>query len=265
MKIVRDISVTGRAPRPGPAAPGWSPQALFPPGAAGGFYDPAVPGTAWADTAGTQPAVPGDPVARLDAAAGPGAPLLQATAAARPVLRLDAAGAPYLEMNGVNRWLAGAVDLGPARAACLALALAKDSDTFRGTPAMFGSFGTAALLAFAPYTAGSSAYEARIAGSATVRAFSPDTRPAPDRAALVVLADAAAPELVLRLDGAEVARTSADPGVAALGAQALTLGALPGGASPLHGRLHAVCLVAGTPAAPDLAALETWLAARGAA
>lgn len=66
------------------------------------WYDPSDLSTMWQDTAGTIPAVPGLPVARIDDKGNLGLHATQATAANRPTLQRDSGGNYYLQFDGVD-------------------------------------------------------------------------------------------------------------------------------------------------------------------
>jgi hypothetical protein len=84
------------------------PSELFLLGEAGAWYDPSDLSTLWQDTAGTVPAIVGDPVGRIDDKSGNALHMTQATAAARPTLRQDAGGGYYLERDGGDDYMATA-------------------------------------------------------------------------------------------------------------------------------------------------------------
>lgn len=86
----------------GSGAASWSPLELFAASEDGFWLDPSDLSTLWQDTAGTVPAVVGDPVGRIDDKSGNGNNAIQGTAANRPILRQDADGAYYLEFDGSN-------------------------------------------------------------------------------------------------------------------------------------------------------------------
>jgi hypothetical protein len=88
-----------------------NPAALFALGEAGAWYDPSDLSTLWQDTAGTVPAVVGDPVGRIDDKSGNALHMTQGTAAARPTLRQDAGGGYYLERDGSDDYMATASSL----------------------------------------------------------------------------------------------------------------------------------------------------------
>jgi hypothetical protein len=74
---------------------------LFADGEPGAFYDPSDLSTVFTDTAGTTPAVVGDPVARINDKSGRGNHATQSVLASRPILRQDG-GLHYLEFDGVD-------------------------------------------------------------------------------------------------------------------------------------------------------------------
>ncbi len=103
------------------SAPGWSPLELFALGEEGGWFDPSDLATLWQDTAGTIPAVVGDPVGRIDDKSGRGNNAIQATAGNRPILRQDGDGAYYLEFDGAGDVLTMTQALATPMSSCLGL------------------------------------------------------------------------------------------------------------------------------------------------
>lgn len=89
-------------------ASAFTPVSMFAGGFDGGYYNTQVLSSLWKDTAGTDPATVGSPVARRDDLSGNGRHQVQATAAARPMLRQDGNGKYYLEHDGVDDNLASA-------------------------------------------------------------------------------------------------------------------------------------------------------------
>jgi len=102
-------------------APSWSPLELFALGEEGGWFDPSDLSTLWQDTAGTTPAVVGDPVGRIDDKSGRGNNAIQATAGNRPILRQDGDGAYYLEFDGADDVLTMTQALATPMSSCLGL------------------------------------------------------------------------------------------------------------------------------------------------
>jgi hypothetical protein len=78
----------------------FDPATLFAGGEKGAWYDPSDLDTLWQDTAGTTPAVVGDPVGRIDDKSGNDYHLIQGTAGSRPTLRQDGSSNYYLENDG---------------------------------------------------------------------------------------------------------------------------------------------------------------------
>lgn len=103
-----------------PPTPAFSPIELFALGEEGGWFDPSDLSTLWQDTAGTVPAVVGDPVGRIDDKSGRGNNALQATAGNRPILRQDSDSAYYLEFDGSGDVLTMTQALATPMSACLA-------------------------------------------------------------------------------------------------------------------------------------------------
>lgn len=99
--------------------PAWTPLELFAASEDGFWLDPSDLSTVWQDTAGTVPAVVGDPVGRIDDKSGNGNNAIQGTPANRPILRQDADGAYYLEFDGSNDRLVVTNAMGQDVFACM--------------------------------------------------------------------------------------------------------------------------------------------------
>lgn len=97
----------------------WTPARLFAASEDGFWLDPSDLSTLWQDTAGTTPAVVGDPVGRIDDKSGNGNNALQATSGNRPILRQDADGSYYLEFDGSNDRLVVTNAMGTQVFACM--------------------------------------------------------------------------------------------------------------------------------------------------
>lgn len=84
----------------------FSPSSLFAAGEQGAWYDPSDIGSMFQDSAGTTPAVVGQPVGKINDKSGKGNHATQATAASRPTLQQDASGYYYLSFDGTDDSLA---------------------------------------------------------------------------------------------------------------------------------------------------------------
>ena len=87
-----------------PPTTSFDPATLFA-GAAGAFYDPSDLASMWQDSAGTLPAVVGQPVGRINDKSGNGVHATQINAASRPLLLQDPAGNRYLQADGIDDWM----------------------------------------------------------------------------------------------------------------------------------------------------------------
>lgn len=85
------------------------------------WYDPSDLATMWQDTAGTIPAVPGLPVARIDDKGNLGRHATQAAAANRPTLQRDSSGNCYLQFDGVSDVLNIPAGMPPPTTGCCAV------------------------------------------------------------------------------------------------------------------------------------------------
>lgn len=90
----------------------FSPAAFFSASEQGAWYDPSDLSSMFQESTGVTPAVVGQPVGLILDKSGRGNHATQATAAARPTLRQAAGGQYYLEFDGVDDSLVGALPSG---------------------------------------------------------------------------------------------------------------------------------------------------------
>jgi hypothetical protein len=133
----------------GGAAPAWSPAELFAASEQGIWLDPSDLSTVFTDTAGTTPAVVGDPVARINDKSGRGNHATQSISAARPILR-ESGGRYYLEFDGVDDFLLP--PSGMTSTWTVAHAMSGQRQTTGGTGAVISRWGTVNLQDHEPFS-----------------------------------------------------------------------------------------------------------------
>lgn len=194
----------------------WTPANLFAASEGGWWLDPSDLSTMFQDSAGTIPVTAaGQPVGRINDKSGRGNHFIQATNANRPTLQVDGGGRYYLEGDGINDVLrpAAAVAAGSSTkaqiiiglrtntlASAMAVATSNDVSAGSASPSAFPGTMGLRLMQFATTTNMFVSGVDRLAASGS----------AADNTSYVysLLADLAAPSMVMRKNGAdEVSRT----------------------------------------------------------
>lgn len=207
---------------------GFSPAKLFQSGNSGFWLEPSRLASLAQEAAGTQPVTaPGQPVGRVLDQSGGARHATQSTGAARPTYRIDGGGRPYLEFDGVDDWLATNSFDWLTDEVTIVAAIRKRSDAAEGQVAGFGLFGDPS--AFALQAPGGNLANKFVAishgGITTVAATSDAQFIAPVSAVVSMQGKISADINTLRLNGSQVAATSADQGTAAsFGAKPFVIG-----------------------------------------
>lgn len=259
MKIVTDLSVMSRPLRVGQ---GFSPNALFDAMDAGLWFDPSDRLSLFRDTAGTIPvSAVGQAVARINDKTGNGVHATQPISAARPIYRLDSGGRAYLEFDGVDDFLATAT-LVPGSAEMQLIAGVRKLatagyQTLCELSGDAGSFpGTLSMLATSPGD-GNLGY---IFSQGTIGQAALAAHPPGANSVLTGLGDIGGDQLVLRIDGSQVAQTSGDQGSGTYQPYPVYIGMRAGNSIPFNGRLYGLVLRFGSGlSAADLAQVETFM------
>lgn len=251
MRIVTDLGIGSAPVRPRRS---WNPAWLFQGGAQGAWYDPGAEGVVWRDTAGTLPALPDDPVARIDDLSGNGNHATQATVAARPILRTD--GAFYwLEFDGVDDALVTTAVNFPGDSLTMIAAAEKASAT---TTQLF--MGLGASVRFYINRSSSVNRVSILDGSGERRGA---IQNGIHRAVASGTVDRAAGVVVLRENGvaSNQSQTGAPPS-GNFGSLPIALGATSGGALILNGKFFGSLVRLGVLPEAGIAGAEAWLAER---
>lgn len=209
MKIVCDVSVSGRSPR---SQGSFSPLSLLPSGSAGVWFDPTDRLTLFQDSAGTVPVTGfGQPVGRiLDR--GPNAlHAVQGNANARPTYAAGVLGLGCLVFDGVDDFLTTLpLNMTGVSVINLCVGQRKTSDSGIGTILSLGTSTSlpGSLQNFAPRSAANYGWRGFTTATAAIDVNSLNF-PAPDAAVLSgtwAPAAAAGAQIIGRRNGLEVAR-----------------------------------------------------------
>lgn len=263
MKIVCDVSVSGRSPR---GAGGFSPLTLFAAGAAGVWFDPTDRSTLFQDSAGTIPVTGfGQPVGRMLDRGPNRLHAVQANANARPTYTAGVLGTGCLVFDGVDDFLiTQTLTMTGVSVVNLCVGQRKTSDAGIGAVVSLGGSASlpGAFQTFAPRSATNYGWRGFTAASAAIDVNSLNF-PAPDTAVLTgTWAPTAAPgsQITGRRNGVEVARSGT--GLAgSFQSLPLTLG-LRNPDLPYRGQLYGLWLGGFAVSAARLRALELWMAAK---
>lgn len=263
MKIVCDVSVSGRSPR---GSGGFSPLSLLPAGSAGVWFDPTDRLTLFQDSAGTVPVTSfGQPVGRiLDR--GPNAlHAVQVNANARPTYAAGVLGRGCLVFDGVDDFLiTPALNMAGVTVANLCIGQRKTSDAGTGTLLSLGSSTSlpGSLQNYAPRSATNYGWRGFTAATVAIDVNSLNF-PAPDAAVLSgtwAPTAAAGAQIIGRRNGAEVARGGT--GLAStFQSLPLTIG-LRNPDLPYRGELYGLWFGGVAVTTPRQRALEQWMASK---
>ena len=234
-------------------------RALFASSEQGAWYDPSDLTTLFQDSAGTIPVTAtGQPVGRMNDKSGRGNHATQATAAARPVLQIDA-GKYYLAFDGVDDAMATAsIDF-----------TATDKITIvAGVRVVNGAIGmiyelsaNAATNAGAFYSVANELTDRDNFKTGGTLSPSPVYTPAissPRTSVLTGIGDIAAPSIIVRRNGAQVASDASSQGTGNFGNHPLYIGARAGSSLFFSGRLYSMIIRGAASSAAQITSAETY-------
>jgi len=241
----------------------FSPLSLFSTGAQGAWYDPSDLTTLFQDSAGTTPVTAvGQPVGLVLDKSGRGNNAFQVTAASRPLLQQDSNGYYHLLFDGVDDWLqtnsvnftttdkmtvfAGVRKLSNA-AIGMIVELSPVTTTNNGT-----FFMRAPGVALTDYSFSSK-------GTIVSSAASANTYSAPITNVLTGTGDISGDQVVLRIDGAQVAISTTDQGTGNYGNHALYVGRRGGTALTFSGNMYQLIVCGAQTSLFDIQACETYV------
>lgn len=198
--------------------------------------------TVFQDSAGTTPAVVGQPVGLVLDASGRGHHALQATAGARPTLAVDINGKYYLQWASGKFLIIPSLDLTGTDKLVLVAGLQKDSDAVANqvicelgtnSSTVAGSFRLVAPQSGANY---GSVFGGTLHPALNTAA----SYAAPHKAVVTLLGDIAADNQVLRVNGTEALVGAVDMGTGNLGSLPLYIGSRAGSSFFFTGRLYSL-------------------------
>lgn len=239
----------------------FSPASLFAASEPGGWWDPSDLTTLFQDTAGTVPVTAaGQSVARVNDKSGRGNNLTQSTAGNRPTYQVDGTGRGHLLFDGTDDFLVTPTITPGTDKAQVFAGVRKLSDAAFGMIAEH-STGAGAGRVYLGCSNGGGNYVAQYAGTGSnVNAQSGPSFPAPITNVATALANIAAPDLTLRLNGTVAANNTTTPGTGNFGAFAFYVGRRNGTSLPFNGRIYGLILRFGANlSAAQIASTEAWL------
>lgn len=237
------------------------PSLIFTGGHKGIVIDPEVLSSMSQDTAGATPVTAaGQPVGRILDRSGNALHPVQATAAAKPTYQLDGSSRPLLRLDGVDDkittpsfdWLTDAMTV--------IAAFRKNLDTPRGNIANFGSAGVNGIWQLcAP--GGPDKVISIVKGTVqSTAATTSVTYSAPISMVLTNTADISADSIVLRVNGTQVATSTADLGTGNFSNQAIRIGESPAATLFANGDLYGLMAVNRVLTATEIGFVERWMA-----
>ena len=243
----------------------FSPQSIFTTGVNGAWYDPSDFSTLFQDAAGTTPVTAvGQPVGRILDKSGLGnhAYNPSGNSANFPVLQQDGTGRYYLSFNGVNQWLqTNSIDFTYGDKMFVAAGVRKLSDAATGMltelsvnlNANAGSF-----YVLAPNTSGANTYAFVTNGTAQAPTIGTGYG-APITNVFAAVGNISGPNAVMRVNGTQVAQSTASQGTGNYGNYPLYIGARAGSSLWFNGRLYGLVVAGKQASAGEITSCERYL------
>ena len=217
------------------------------------------------DAAGTTPVTAvGQPVGRILDKSGRGnhAYNPSGNSANFPVLQQDGTGRYCLAFNGVNQWLqTNSIDFTYGDKMFVSAGVRKLSDAANNgviselSAAYFANNGS--FLLQGPVSGATYGYS--IKGSIQVDIGTGSAYPSPITNVLSGISNISAPSATLRVNGAQVAQSTADQGTGNYGNYPLYIGARAGSSLWFNGRLYGLIVAGKAASASEIASTEAWL------
>jgi len=241
----------------------FSPALLFAAGEQGYWLDPSDFSTMFQNAAGTTPVTAvGQSVRRILDKSGRGNHFTQANVANAPILQVDGTGRYFLLFDGSDDWLQSAATINPGSVDKVQVfaGLRKLSDggsgAFVEVSANF-SANNGSFALFAPQTAAPN-YFFNSNGTTQRNAAAPAASPV--TSVVTGLADISAPNVIIRLDGAQAASNTATQGTGNYLTYTHFIGRRGGTTLPFNGRLYQLITRYGANLTADqIAATETFV------
>jgi hypothetical protein len=237
----------------------FSPSSLFAAGEQGVWYDPSDLSTLYQDAAGTTPVTAVEqPVGRMLDKSGRGNHATQTTSTSRPVLKQDAGGQYYLKFDGVDdSMVTNSIDF-----------TATDKMTvFAGVRKLGSSSGFIAELSANSQTIPGSMYLQQFTdtkyyfrshGTIAVQVGSP-AYASPLTHVLTGRGDISGDSVTLRVNGAQVAQSTADQGTGKYGNYPIYIGRRGGTEGPFNGHIYGLIVRGAATTATRIAQTERWV------
>lgn len=239
----------------------FSPLSLFASGAPGAWYDPSDFSTLFQDSAGTTPVTAVDqPVGRILDKSGNGSHAIQATTLSCPLLKIDGNGKYYLLFDGINDSLSTSnVNFTSTDEMSAFVGLRKLSDAAIGMVVETGpNAGSGnAIQIRAPGTVGSTYMWG--SGGTAPSFLTPSGYVAPITNTITGISDISGDSAIMRINGAQVAISTADSGSGTYGNYPIHIGRRGGASLPFNGRLYSLILVGKVVSASELTNTEAWV------
>lgn len=222
--------------------------------------------TMFQDSAGTTPVTAVDqPVGLVLDKSGRGNHASQATTTARPVLKQDGSGFYYLLFDGTDDGLVtSAIDFGGSDKISVFAGVRKLASTVNQCVAELSSTRSSnagAFTLFAPGSAGGT-YQFLSRGSLDTGTASASGYTEPVTSVITGLGDISGDTCTLRVDGVQKAQGTANQGSGNCANKPLYIGRRGTATGPFNGRLYSLIVRGGFITAEQIAANESWVAAK---
>lgn len=220
----------------------WSPSRLFASGEPGGWYD-IDPAYLYQDSAGTTPVTaPGQTVGLVLDRSGRGNHLVQGTLANRPLYQVDGNGKGYLQFDGSDDFLISPTITPGVDEAQIFAGVYKASDAATGNvmeTSTSVNVNNGAIRMTSPISTFPN-FGMQSRGTVATAATAPNSYPAPLNAVLAAVGDISGDSAVLRVNGAQVAASTADQGTGNYLAYPMYVGSRAGTSNFLNGRIYSL-------------------------
>lgn len=254
------LKVTRPRFRPRFPSSSFAPGLLFGSGIQGVWYDPSDFSTMFQDVAGTTPVTDvGQSVALIRDKSGNGNHATQSVLASRPTLNVDASGKYFLLFDGSNDSLfTGNVNLSSTDKVTVFSGIRKLSDSATGIVVEITTGTLNSFYLSAPQGAAAT-YTFRTGGSLLASANSPASYASPITNVVTGIGNISSDIAILRVNGTQVATSSADQGTGNYSNSVLYIGRRSNSTLPFNGRLYSL-IVRGSASAPsEIATTESWV------
>lgn len=244
------------------------PASLFMGAARGLVLDPTILTSLYQDSAGTVPVTaPGQPVGRVLDQSGRANHATQGTPLARPTYRLDIYGRAYLDFDGLDDALYSPNFQWGTNEVTVIAAVQKDSDANIACVAALGGYGAeGGWRISAPASSGTQSWGGfSAAGTNRFIAATGAQYAAPKMAVVSLQAKTSAPFVRLRVNGAQVAESTATQGATTIYAANVSSAILIGtwySSERLDGRIYGLIAINRLLTPAELSNAERWATAR---